>query len=120
MIRRPPRSTLFPYTTLFRSETAEAHVNWGLALDRQGKPAEAIEHFQQALRIQPEKAEAHSNWGVVLGQQGKPAEAIEHFRQALRIKPDNAEAHSNWAACPASRASQVRRGNISGRAWASS
>src|SRR5690242_21621872 len=24
MIRRPPRSTLFPYTTLFRSEDAEA------------------------------------------------------------------------------------------------
>src|SRR2546430_13189625 len=24
MIRRPPRSTLFPYTTLFRSVTAEA------------------------------------------------------------------------------------------------
>jgi len=23
MIRRPPRSTLFPYTTLFRSETAD-------------------------------------------------------------------------------------------------
>src|SRR3712207_7163240 len=26
MIRRPPRSTLFPYTTLFRSEAAEAGV----------------------------------------------------------------------------------------------
>src|SRR5256885_7312184 len=25
MIRRPPRSTLFPYTTLFRSRTATAH-----------------------------------------------------------------------------------------------
>src|SRR2546421_8879153 len=25
MIRRPPRSTLFPYTTLFRSETAPGH-----------------------------------------------------------------------------------------------
>src|SRR2546422_9839817 len=25
MIRRPPRSTLFPYTTLFRSRTAPAH-----------------------------------------------------------------------------------------------
>src|SRR5688572_31862737 len=25
MIRRPPRSTLFPYTTLFRSELARAH-----------------------------------------------------------------------------------------------
>src|SRR2546427_1432444 len=25
MIRRPPRSTLFPYTTLFRSRAGEAH-----------------------------------------------------------------------------------------------
>src|SRR5260370_32582498 len=30
MIRRPPRSTLFPYTTLFRSIRTEsrAHVRW--------------------------------------------------------------------------------------------
>src|SRR2546430_3638943 len=26
MIRRPPRSTLFPYTTLFRSEREDAHA----------------------------------------------------------------------------------------------
>src|SRR5258708_10227209 len=26
MIRRPPRSTLFPYTTLFRSETTKKYV----------------------------------------------------------------------------------------------
>src|SRR5260370_14576166 len=26
MIRRPPRSTLFPYTTLFRSENAAARI----------------------------------------------------------------------------------------------
>src|SRR3712207_7280410 len=26
MIRRPPRSTLFPYTTLFRSDFAEDHL----------------------------------------------------------------------------------------------
>src|SRR3712207_7804777 len=28
MIRRPPRSTLFPYTTLFRSKIDEAKANW--------------------------------------------------------------------------------------------
>src|SRR5256886_17175653 len=28
MIRRPPRSTLFPYTTLFRSHIAEWVVRW--------------------------------------------------------------------------------------------
>src|SRR3989454_6152913 len=30
MIRRPPRSTLFPYTTLFRSLLAGQHVELGL------------------------------------------------------------------------------------------
>src|SRR3712207_8108941 len=31
MIRRPPRSTLFPYTTLFRSDRARAGVDGALA-----------------------------------------------------------------------------------------
>src|SRR5260370_9215000 len=31
MIRRPPRSTLFPYTTLFRSHLANALLSQGLA-----------------------------------------------------------------------------------------
>src|SRR2546429_5969742 len=36
MIRRPPRSTLFPYTTLFRSVAAERKlrsINSGVAVD---------------------------------------------------------------------------------------
>src|SRR3712207_6955791 len=32
MIRRPPRSTLFPYTTLFRSAAPRAHGRRGLPL----------------------------------------------------------------------------------------
>src|SRR3712207_7359841 len=31
MIRRPPRSTLFPYTTLFRSQDRRAHPGRGVA-----------------------------------------------------------------------------------------
>src|SRR4051794_41677627 len=34
MIRRPPRSTLFPYTTLFRSPRQSAHAALGVAGDR--------------------------------------------------------------------------------------
>src|SRR2546426_7784806 len=34
MIRRPPRSTLFPYTTLFRSSSAAAGRALALDLDR--------------------------------------------------------------------------------------
>src|SRR2546428_13492382 len=32
MIRRPPRSTLFPYTTLFRSPLDRAGTSWNEAL----------------------------------------------------------------------------------------
>src|SRR3712207_8741033 len=47
MIRRPPRSTLFPYTTLFRSSSAVSRAEHWPALaeraaaDRPGAPADA-------------------------------------------------------------------------------
>src|SRR3712207_7649807 len=45
MIRRPPRSTLFPYTTLFRSPVIEGGVqviNAGLPLIVEGVPASDV------------------------------------------------------------------------------
>src|SRR2546422_1978587 len=39
MIRRPPRSTLFPYTTLFRSPGLEEHRGAGQATSRRGDGA---------------------------------------------------------------------------------
>src|SRR2546430_11964473 len=36
MIRRPPRSTLFPYTTLFRSQRGRLHDLTGLAVPALG------------------------------------------------------------------------------------
>src|SRR2546421_5470859 len=47
MIRRPPRSTLFPYTTLFRS----CHEVEKLAADR--TESRLARFFQGLLRIQP-------------------------------------------------------------------
>src|SRR5260370_25222698 len=38
MIRRPPRSTLFPYTTLFRSITEESYTSRASFLDRDMLP----------------------------------------------------------------------------------
>src|SRR5689334_24655448 len=38
MLRRPPRSTLFPYTTLFRSAKPDARVRANLAHHRLGCP----------------------------------------------------------------------------------
>src|SRR3712207_7977065 len=37
MIRRPPRSTLFPYTTLFRSQAGYSRERGGLREPQQGR-----------------------------------------------------------------------------------
>src|SRR5256885_8708764 len=44
MIRRPPRSTLFPYTTLFRSE---GHLRW----DSLGEFLALAESFDHMARV---------------------------------------------------------------------
>src|SRR3712207_8515829 len=49
MIRRPPRSTLFPYTTLFRSRPGRQ----GRALDLPGDAAEVAEQIHQQRRLGP-------------------------------------------------------------------
>src|SRR3712207_7149840 len=53
MIRRPPRSTLFPYTTLFRSaEGSSAGVSLDGALDLvEIQQAEALGGFEGALEL---------------------------------------------------------------------
>jgi hypothetical protein len=48
MIRRPPRSTLFPYTTLFRSEFALAQKKYYAAVSPEEKLAALLEMKSQA------------------------------------------------------------------------
>src|SRR5258705_10171648 len=53
MIRRPPRSTLFPYTTLFRSQTTvAASTRWVPARDSGSPDPRSEEHTSelQSLR----------------------------------------------------------------------
>src|SRR5258708_18197577 len=51
MIRRPPRSTLFPYTTLFRSLEARLEVAWDQrprdALDRLAAAAARLDRSEE-------------------------------------------------------------------------
>src|SRR2546422_5308883 len=50
MIRRPPRSTLFPYTTLFRSRTVRLQL---VVLDEiDATPGKRVHHFGGRLRRQ--------------------------------------------------------------------
>ena len=87
---------LWTYTVAIHPNSSLAQFSLGIVLSEQGKPTEAIEHFQKGLELRPDEPSAHTNLGVALIQQGKLADAIEHFRQAVRIYPDDALAHTNW------------------------
>src|SRR5256885_7272475 len=72
MIRRPPRSTLFPYTTLFRSEDGRAP---GLARHR-GRAGEAQQVGPDRDAVRQHGRED----GVVAGVSGAARGEIEQIR----------------------------------------
>src|SRR3712207_8420700 len=59
MIRRPPRSTLFPYTTLFRSGEEEVHEH-GSELDVEALGAAPIDAGADDVRRQQVGGELHA------------------------------------------------------------
>src|SRR3712207_8807213 len=55
MIRRPPRSTLFPYTTLFRSAVGAVGP-----VERGGGPEEHLDALDVLVRARPEERHVHA------------------------------------------------------------
>src|SRR5437016_6918340 len=49
MIRRPPRSTLFPYTTLFRSLWSAVQIPYDLGLLRRNCRSHQVSHAHQVV-----------------------------------------------------------------------
>ncbi len=72
-----------------------AHSNLGNILLQEKRPQEAIEHFQQVLRLQPENFEAYANLGIALAQTDRLPEAMENFRLALRQNPNDPATQRN-------------------------
>src|SRR3712207_8900409 len=67
MIRRPPRSTLFPYTTLFRSDRVTAEIARVVERERQGEadPREIVDRTFDAFGR--EGAGALAAWMILSG-----------------------------------------------------
>src|SRR2546425_11784558 len=83
MIRRPPRSTLFPYTTLFRSlETSLPLLDMPGTLD--------LEDLERRLAIQDEKIQAlltsHSPEEVMLKIQREVDAQLAKYRRKMKAE----------------------------------
>src|SRR5256885_14373737 len=68
MIRRPPRSTLFPYTTLFRSE--HLHPD-GRGDEQIGQPAHVDVRRPEDLQLRADLRERRPAGGAEPAQQGR-------------------------------------------------
>ena len=70
-----------------------AHFCLGVALEKKGRPDEAIPEYLAALAADPTYAMAHLNLGFALSDEGEFGEATAQFQEALRLKTDPARAH---------------------------
>lgn len=74
---------------------ADAHVRMAIILDRAGRFAEAVPHYEAALKARPGDAEIFCDRGYSLCLQSKNVEAEVALRQAIAKNPDLARAHNN-------------------------
>jgi protein O-mannosyl-transferase len=87
--------TLWRDTVTKNPDAWIAQNNLGILLGNQGRSAEAIARYTEALRLKPDYAEAHNNLGFALSQMGKTDEAIQQYAEALRSDPDDVGARNN-------------------------
>ncbi len=71
-------------------ELARVWLNKGVALDDLGKYDEAIEAYDEAIRLNPNYAKAWFNKGLSLDDLGKYDEAAKAYDEAIRLDPNNA------------------------------
>jgi protein O-mannosyl-transferase len=85
--------------TLWRTTIAKnpgcwmALNNLGVLQLEKGDIDDAIEKYQQSLRLCPDYPEAHYNLGSARLQQGQPDDAIRECETALKLLPNEPDAH---------------------------
>ncbi len=72
-----------------------AHAHLAGALAAQGKLAEALEHFDQAVAARPDDGQLHTMRGLVLRALGRKQQALAAFRKAAELPPTFAVTYLN-------------------------
>lgn len=76
-------------------ESASLYGQRGLALLNDGKVADAVAIFRQAVALGPKIPALHNNLAVALDRQGKKTDALAEFEEAVRLDPAYADARHN-------------------------
>ena len=71
---------------------AEKVYDTGVRMQRQGRLQEALDHYTEAIRLEPTLVQAYSNRGSAYLNLGQPENAISDLDEAIRIDPSLAVA----------------------------
>jgi Flp pilus assembly protein TadD len=72
----------------------DLHNLLGIAYDNEEMTDDAIEEFEQALRLKRDYLDARLNLGLALFERGRDAEAEAHLRRVEAQQPGHQLAHS--------------------------
>ena len=75
----------------------KAHINLADQLFRKGNPLLALQHFDQAIKLDSGDPSVLVAQGVAYAQVGRAAAAEKCYRQARQLQPDNVQACTNLA-----------------------
>ena len=81
-----------------RPDVAAVQANWGVALLRLDRPADAYAHLRSAERLDPAAFDPHYNLGLMLLSAGQRTAAAAEFAAAVRADPTSAAAKSHLVA----------------------
>jgi tetratricopeptide (TPR) repeat protein len=87
--------TLFRHSLAVTRSNYLALINLAAGLDEEGRFGEAIDKYQEALRLKPDSFLAHNSLGFDFGNLGNSIDAIRQYEEALRLNPNYAECHNN-------------------------
>ena len=72
-----------------RPENGRGHSGLANVLLKQGRPLDALPHYETALRLRPRHYETISNLGLALGRLNRYEEAVAQHQRAVEIKQDD-------------------------------
>jgi tetratricopeptide (TPR) repeat protein len=75
----------------------QLHYLMGYLREGQQRPAEAVQHYQQAVRLDPDYLNAWLHLGTALGEAGDPELRNEVMLALIRLDPLGKRAHVNHA-----------------------
>ena len=87
--------TLFGHAAAVTKDNEIAQLNLGVVFEKQGRTAEAMRQYRQALAINPRRAHTHNNIADLLDETGQPAAALAEYQTALRLDPAAVETRLN-------------------------